>query len=188
MGHLSNVGATSCLTVTTNVQVETLPASSTAVYVTLVFPGRNVLPGSCVLVTLAAPQLSVANGFVQFTIAEHGVEFTVIFAGQSWKTGPDLSSTTTSNVYVVELPDKSVAVYDTGVTPIPNSSPGACVLTTFTELQSLIVGAGKLTFFVQELPAASAMVDDPVMTGGDTSLTVTANVQLDVCPPSFENV
>jgi len=59
-----------------------------AVYVTAVVPLGKIAPGLCVLVTVTAPQLSVAVGAVQLTGIEHpdGRE-AMIFVGQPEITG-----------------------------------------------------------------------------------------------------
>src|SRR4030095_16941474 len=81
-------GLIASCTITLKVHVEVLPATSVAVYVTIVVPTLKVLPGALVLVIVAPLQLSVKVGGVQFTIAWHdALALTVISERQPEITG-----------------------------------------------------------------------------------------------------
>jgi hypothetical protein len=68
---------THCI-VTWNAPVAELPQLSIAVYVTKVDPIGNTVPGWCVVLKLANPQLSDAVGGVQLTTEEQFIPFTMI--------------------------------------------------------------------------------------------------------------
>ena len=117
-------GATS-LTVTTNVQVVSLPAMSVTVKETSVVPMANTSPlagpAACVVVGV---QLSVPMGSVNVTVAPvFIVASTVMSAGQVIA-GFSLSSTVTVNVHI-SLPAELVAVAVTVVVPTVKSVPAS---------------------------------------------------------------
>ena len=110
-GHPLITGGVISFTVTMNEHVAVLPAASVAVYVTVVGPLGNVLPGALVVASVPPVQLSVKVGAVQFTTAlQDAVAFTVMFAGHPLITGGVISFTVTINEHVVVLPEASVAV------------------------------------------------------------------------------
>lgn len=121
-------GAWVSFTVIVNEHVLTLPAPSVAVYVTVVVPIGNTVPGVWLAVTTKPePQLSVMVGGVQKTGAPHVLNalFTVMFVGQLVITGAKLSVTVTVKVHVLVLPTASTAVYVTVVVPTGKVAPGA---------------------------------------------------------------
>jgi hypothetical protein len=92
-------------TVTLNEQVEVLPISSVAVYVTTVVPTKKMLPGLWVLFKETTPQFPAILGAVQFTVALHeALAGTVILVGQPVMTGFELFVTVTVKEQVVVLP------------------------------------------------------------------------------------
>src|SRR5205085_6602679 len=87
-------------TVTVKEQLAVLPTVSVAVYVTVVTPTGNTLPGVCVDVTLGVPKLSVAVGGVQVAMAEQSpaAAVSVMLLGQLEKCGGCISRTFTATV------------------------------------------------------------------------------------------
>jgi glutamate 5-kinase len=95
-GHPAMTGLVLSLTMTLKEQVELLPLTSVAVYVTRVVPFGNVVPEVCVLVKVAIAQLSEAVGSDQVTTAWQAPFVVVIMlAGQFVMTGSMLSFTVT---------------------------------------------------------------------------------------------
>lgn len=138
-----STGACISNTVTVNVQVASglLGLVSDAVTVTVVVPTGKKEPGAGFAVTVAPPQLSVAEGNAKFTIAPHcpGSLFTEIFEGQlSW--GASVSCTVTLNWQ--EGP--AVVVTVTRVVPTGKKVPEAGLTETVPQVP-LVTGAGKLT-------------------------------------------
>jgi len=129
-GHPTITGLVLSRTITLNEHVEALPAASVAVYVTVVVPSAKVVPGFFVLVNAGAPpQLSVADGAVQLTMAwQDPFAFTVMLEGQPVMTGIVLSRTVTLNEQVEVFDAASVAVYVTTVVPRLKTVPGFFVL------------------------------------------------------------
>jgi hypothetical protein len=107
-------------TVTVKLQVVVFPATSFAVYVTVVVTPTGKLAGAS-FVKLFTPQLSVAVGAVQVT---DGLQVT-IFAGQLLITGTVLSTTVTLKEQTLLLVLTSVATYVTKVVPTGKTAPGA---------------------------------------------------------------
>jgi hypothetical protein len=140
VGQLTNVGAVLSLTVTVNVQVAVLPEPSVATLVTVVVPVLKKLPEAGVETTLTVPQLSVAVT-LKLTVAPQlpEAEATDIFCGQVI-TGKVVSTTVTTKLQLVELPNVSVATLVTVVLPTGNTLPDAGVETIVTgELHVLAV-------------------------------------------------
>jgi hypothetical protein len=117
------MGTSLFVTVTVKVQSFVLPDPSVAVAVTVVVPTLKKLPEAGLYAIVTFGQLSAFTA-AKVTVAPHWPipEVTVMLAGQTMF-GVTLSSTVTENVQVETLPDGSVAVTVTTVTPTGNSVP-----------------------------------------------------------------
>jgi hypothetical protein len=124
-------------TVTVCVAVAVLPEPSVTVHVTVVVPNGN--GDGALFVTLATVQLSEVVGVPIFTLnATHeAFAFTVTFDG-AVIVGFVLSFTVTVCVAVAVLPDPSVTVHVTVVTPNGNVA-GALFVTLATEQLSDVI-------------------------------------------------
>ena len=179
------MGASLSFTVTVKVEVVLLPEASVAVTVTVVVPTGNVLPEAGSATTVTEPELSVAVGRVNVTAAPQ-VPASIVAdtAGASATTGASTSVTVTVKVEDELLPEASVAVQVTVLTPMAKSLPEAGVQTTVTPGQlSLAAGAVKETVAVA-LPASvlTLMSAFLPMTGASVSFTVTVKVEVEVLP------
>ena len=107
-------------TVMENVHELEFPAASLAVYCTSETPFANILPDAMFPVRLSVDegQLSLAEGADQVAVALQVVGFavTVILAGQT-STGLIVSKTVIDWLQVAVLPELSVAVHVTCVSP-----------------------------------------------------------------------
>src|SRR5688500_12308620 len=91
-GHPAITGLVLSITITLKVHIDVFPAASFAVYFTCVVPNEKRLPDAWVVVSTGTPQLSVAVGGVQFTVALHApFAGIVILDGQFAITGIVLS-------------------------------------------------------------------------------------------------
>jgi len=171
---------------TLKLQVELLPATSLAVYVTIVVPSEKIDPDVCELVTVIALQLSVAVGEVQVAADWHDVlaDTTICDVMQVEKTGFVSSTTVTLNVHMAVFPAPSVAVYLTRVVPRKKTDPGACVEVKVGMPQlSVAVGAVQFTVAWQEAFAGTVIFEGhPATTGVLVSVTMTLNVQVEILP------
>src|SRR5260370_12698573 len=97
-------GGSASLTVTVKLQLATLPELSVALHVTVVVPTGKVDPLSGLHTTLAAPQLSLADGVGEVTTALHWPWslFTTMFTGQAML-GGSISLTVTVDAQVALL-------------------------------------------------------------------------------------
>jgi hypothetical protein len=175
------MGGVLSVTVTLNVQVDTFPASSVAVYVTGVVPRGNADP-EAMLGTRETQVVEVGGTHV--TIFEHSLaaRLTVIFDGQPVITGAVLSVTITSKVQVDVLPAASVAVYVTGVIPRLKVEPG--VMGDAMVAQLIVVGGVHVTVVEHSFAARFTVMFDgqPVITGGSVSVTITLKVHVEIFP------
>jgi len=132
-----------------NEQVEVFPAASVAVYVTIVVPRLNTVPGFFVVFKVSVPpQLSDTVGAVQLTTAwQEAFAFAVMFDGHPVMTGFELSWTITLNEQVDVFPAASVAVYVTAVVPRSKAVPEFFVEVSVSVPPQLseAVGAVQLT-------------------------------------------
>jgi hypothetical protein len=132
-------GLVMSLTVTVKLQgVLLLPEASLAVYVTVVVPIGNELPGEWDLVHKILPegvQLSVAVGSVQLTVAAQlpGILLTAIFEGQPDITGA-IGSTTVTVELQVALPYELATVRMTLLVP-KSEQVNAVLLSVFVTPQ-----------------------------------------------------
>lgn len=157
------MGVSESCTVTVNVQgAEVLFAASVAVQLTVVVPTEKLDPEAGVQVTVGVPQLSVADGFVKVTVAEHCPVAAgwVMLEGQAPRTGFWLSVTVTVKVQGADiLLEASVAVQLTVVVPTEKLDPEAGVQVTTNPVGQLSVAVGlvKVTVAAQ-LPFAAVCV------------------------------
>jgi hypothetical protein len=169
------------VTITLNVQVDTFPASSVAVYVTGVVPRGNADP-EAMLGTRETQVVEVGGTHV--TTFEHSLaaRLTVIFDGQPVITGAVLSVTITLKVQVDVLPAASVAVYVTGVVPRLKVEPG--VMGDVMVAQLIVVGGVHVTAVEHSFAARFTVMFDgqPVITGGSVSVTITLKVHVEIFP------
>lgn len=144
-GGQAIVKAALAVTVTAKLHVETLPAASVAVQVTVVVPTGKAEPDGGWQTTLTPGQLSVALT-VKVTVADEaaGAAATVMSAGQVM-TGGCWSSTVTVKVQWLALPAASVAVQVTVVVPIGNAEPEGGWQTTLTPGQLSTADTAKFT-------------------------------------------
>ncbi len=173
------------MTVTVNVQVAVLPATSRAVHVTGVVPWLKNVPDAGTHVTVTAPgQVSVATGvvnatvepIVQVAVGESALAVVVTFVGHVI-VGTRVSVTVTVNEQVAVLFDASRAVQVTVVTPTLKLDPEAGTHVTVAPGQlSVTVGAGNVTTAAQVTVALAVWLAGQVTTGAWVSLTVTVNV------------
>ena len=105
-------GSSSSFTVTVKLIVVSLPAASSAVYITVVVPTSNVSPLLWVELRVVPGQLSSAVGAVQVTSALHRPTSldTMMLLGVSEMVGASSSVTVMVKLAVDEFPWMSVAV------------------------------------------------------------------------------
>src|SRR5688572_28321220 len=113
----------SASTRTSNSQIDDFPVSSMKVYVTVVLPIGNLLPGACDFSTVTSPQLTTAIGssHVAGVKSLFSSAFTVTVPGYPSIFGSAGLVTTTRSEIVSELPAASTAVNFTLVGPNGNS-------------------------------------------------------------------
>jgi hypothetical protein len=101
-------------------------------------------------------------------------------------TGGSSSVTVTVNVLVALLPEESMAVAVTVVTPLLNTLPLAGTVVTLTVASQLSVAVGAKFTVVEQLPVASSLVLavtlGAVMIGASSSVTVTVKVLVALLP------
>lgn len=130
------------LTLTVKVQVAVLPAASVAVAVTVVVPTGKEVPEAGEVLTVAAPQLSVAVAVKLTLAAQVPVAALVTMLAGQVTVGAWASFTVTVKLQEAVLPEASVAVAETVVVPMPKLLPEAGEVTTVGLPQlSVAVGA-----------------------------------------------
>ena len=118
-------------TVTTNVDKAVLPDGSVAVHVTVVAPSWKTDPDAGMHATLEEPELSVAFGGANVTVAPVPEVIVTVMSAGSPIEGFSLSLTTRLNDALAVFPARSVAVQPTVVVPIGKNEPDAGVQTMF---------------------------------------------------------
>jgi hypothetical protein len=120
-----------------------LPESSVAVKVTVVSPGGNAA-GALLVITTFASQMSVAVAINDTTVPVRVACSTVTSAG-AVRIGGVVSLTVTFVVALALLPESSVAVKVTDVTPSGNIAGALLVITTSASQISVAVGLNGTT-------------------------------------------
>ena len=145
-GGQKMVGAWVSLTVTENVQVLVLPEASVAVLVTRVRPIGKVDPDKRLETRLVTEQLSVAVTEKMTLLRLHWPASAVRtrLDGQV-RTGFCVSVTVTENVQELVLPEASVAVLVTVVTPIGKVDPDKRLETRLVTEQLSVAVTEKVT-------------------------------------------
>src|SRR3989304_4610686 len=133
-------------TVTTNWQEASFPEASVAVHVTVVLPSGKIEPEGGLQTYVTPEQLSPVVGGGKSTKASHrpGVLSVVMSAGQEMD-GFSVSFTVMVNWQLAWLPDASVAVQVTVVTPFGKNEPDSGVQTTVTPRQLFEAESGNST-------------------------------------------
>jgi hypothetical protein len=169
------------------VQVALLPDVSVAVQVTVLVPSGKTEPEGGLQTTVTPGQLSVTAGAgkVTTTLVSDGLLVTAVIADGQVIFGASLSRTVTVNWHCDLLPEASLAVQVTVVTPLLNLDPEAGEQTTVglgVQLSEAI-GAGNVTA-AEHRPGSvfSVTLAGQVITGGVMSTTVTTALQLALLP------
>src|SRR5262249_10826424 len=130
------------MTLTVKVAVETFPAASLAVTVTVVVPTAKVEPEAFEYVIVTGPTRSVAIAAAYDTATpEDECVVTVMFGLTKVKTGGVVSRTVILNVLIVGFPAASFAVIVTVVWPIPKIVPDAFEYVTLTTPTASLISA-----------------------------------------------
>src|ERR1035437_7925649 len=158
-----------------------LPEESVAVQVTVVTPLAKVEPLGGTQATVTPGQLSVAVAAKVTLLLEHRPEsvFATILVEQV-TLGGSLSRIVTVKLHELVLPEESVAVQVTVVTPFAKVEPLAGLQTRLVTAQLSEAVAVKVTLLLEHLPRSvfATMLVEQVTLGASLSRMVTVKLQL----------
>ena len=177
------IGAVVSLTVIVKLAMRSLPWASMAVQVTVVTPSGKMAPEAVEQTTVGAGSaLSVAVAAKVTTAPAALVASTVMSAGRL-RTGGVVSFTVIVKVPVLWLPEASVAVQLTIVTPTAKAAPEAGAQTTDGAGSAMSVAVAlKLTGVPAGLVASTVMLAGTVRVGGVVSTMVILRVLVVALP------
>ncbi len=178
-------GGSVSLTVTVNEQLPVFDDESVAMQVTVVTPLGKVEPDAGAQTGVRLPSQLSAAVAVKLTTAEQSPPAVPVVMGDGQvTTGASSSLTVTVNEQLPVLPDESVAMQVTVVTPLGKVEPDAGAQTGVRLPSQLSVALALKTTTAEQamLEVPVVMGDGQVTTGASVSLTVTVNEQLLVLP------
>ena len=117
------VGACAAVTITSKLFEDELPLESLAVHVTVVSPTAKVEPDAGLQMTEGLGSTRSVADAEKLTTAPPGPVAEIVMSAGTVRIGGAVSRTVTLKVFVVELPDASVAVQVTGVVRMKKLEP-----------------------------------------------------------------